>query len=820
MVKISNLFLIIILAFSLITLLGCVEQDTQIPGLPYTTGQLINRSTDLDLNTFFLGGYDGMLVVVDGNKLSVADTNDLNIALPIDTNNLVPYTNADKNINLNGVEVSNAGRVGVLTNAVNADFQVGDYTAPVFVDDVVADNVLISFNYGSGDYTAFGNYYAYSVYAYKIVGALKLFSPNGAYTENSDDASEEEYTITLNWDSVSDADGYRVIVQNDDYSSSYGDYYFDTNDTSVLINGGDIYVYGSDVSPASPLYYNNYTLFADTNLQEVNVYNFRIKDIPLTNSGQDTLSFGLNASNNSSNQYSNYFGNGAGYNSTGTSYSNYFGLNAGSNAVNGSSSNYFGVGAGENSNGSTGNNSFGYNAGSRSINGYNSNFFGNSAGMDSNGAYQCNFLGDATGQNVQANNSNFIGYYAGYGATNASNSNFFGYRAGYKASSADMSNFFGFNAGYGATGANRSAFIGRYAGFNATFANNSSFIGAGAGVNATNANSSTFIGTNTGTQANKASSSVFLGNSAGANATNANASTFIGFNAGANATNANKSIFIGYSAGLDDTVNNSSSGYSIVLGNYAGTGGYKDSISIGTGTKNSATQQLNLGNVLYANGIYNSIIQSSIPTSAGKVGIGLNSPSERLDVNGNEKITGNLYLIGNGYLYDNNKLYLGDAQDASIKYDGTRLVINPKEVGDGTLYIDGIIQSNEYYSKDTAQGLTGINIGERSNWNGIMHEEEPFFGVTLGDNPVINIDTKDANGDYWGTAKIGLKGKPYSNWDLIVYGDTNITRNLNVDGNYKVTGVTGITKNITIMKTALTTCDMNFKGGILIGSTC
>jgi len=64
----------------------------------------------------------------------------------------------------------------------------------------------------------------------------------------------------------------------------------------------------------------------------------------------------------------------------------------------------------------------------------------------------------------------------------------------------------------------------------------------------------------------------------------------------------------------------------------------------------------------------------------GNVGIGTTSPSEKLEVNGN------LFLNG-----DNDKILLGTGKDASITYDGTNLIINPQEVGNGLVYIDGNI---------------------------------------------------------------------------------------------------------------------------------
>jgi len=50
----------------------------------------------------------------------------------------------------------------------------------------------------------------------------------------------------------------------------------------------------------------------------------------------------------------------------------------------------------------------------------------------------------------------------------------------------------------------------------------------------------------------------------------------------------------------------------------------------------------------------------------------------------------------------------------------------------------------------------------------------------------------------------------------LIYADKNIS----AGQFYKIGTTSGITKNITIMKSALTTCDLNFLGGILIASNC
>jgi hypothetical protein len=139
MVKTGNLFLIIILAFSLIALAGCTETNIQTP--PFTTSQFVSRATDLNYSNWLNGDYNNMVLVFDGNKISVADANDLNVALPdmldyvswvdgnstyaykSDVSNLVPYTGASKNINLNSKNISNASDISATNVSATNEFK-------------------------------------------------------------------------------------------------------------------------------------------------------------------------------------------------------------------------------------------------------------------------------------------------------------------------------------------------------------------------------------------------------------------------------------------------------------------------------------------------------------------------------------------------------------------------------------------------------------------------------------------------------------------------------------------------------------------------
>jgi hypothetical protein len=265
----------------------------------------------------------------------------------------------------------------------------------------------------------------------------------------------------------------------------------------------------------------------------------------------------------------------------------------------------------------------GVNAGSSSS-GYGSNFIGTNAGKDA----------------TNASYSNFIGIAAGISATNAASSTFIGSRAGAYAAGAVNSNFIGADAGMFATAAQSSNFIGASAGFNATAAQRSNFIGALAGWNASNAPNSNFLGNLAGAGSTNANYSNFIGDYAGQGTPNASYSNFIGGYAGSGAQYANNSIFIGFDAGFADGVNNLGGGHSILLGDFTSTGGFSNSVSIGSFTRNTAAGQLNIGQLIYATGIATSTVAYPYsPISGGKVGIGVAVPTATLDVAGSVKGT-------------------------------------------------------------------------------------------------------------------------------------------------------------------------------------
>ena len=252
-----------------------------------------------------------------------------------------------------------------------------------------------------------------------------------------------------------------------------------------------------------------------------------------------------------------------------------------------------------------------------------------------------------TASAIMPANSTFIGTNAGYSANAAVYSIFMGYQAGYGATNANNCNFLGYQAGYGNTSSVANNSFGYQAGYQAFGSSNSNFLGQGAGYQANNAVQSNFIGLNAGSNATNAQGSNFFGQNSGQAATNAQNSHFIGQTAGYGATNAANSIFIGNQAGYNDTVNNYSGNHSsILIGDYTLTNGFNDSIAIGRGTSNTTSNQCNIGNSLFINGIYSSTTTTSSAQIGVKVGIGIFNPTHALDVIGHVSasvFSGSLY---------------------------------------------------------------------------------------------------------------------------------------------------------------------------------
>lgn len=119
-------------------------------------------------------------------------------------------------------------------------------------------------------------------------------------------------------------------------------------------------------------------------------------------------------------------------------------------------------------------------------------------------------------------------------------------------------------------------------------------------------NNTVSVGIQAGRNSTFGNGSVFIGSTSGNNATSASNSIFVGRLAGAGAANAAHSIMIGDNAGNADTVDNRVTGETILIGRNTSTGGFKNSIALGTGTTNSAAGQFRVG-ITYTNYVFRGV---------------------------------------------------------------------------------------------------------------------------------------------------------------------------------------------------------------------
>ncbi len=150
-------------------------------------------------------------------------------------------------------------------------------------------------------------------------------------------------------------------------------------------------------------------------------------------------------------------------------------------------------------------------------------------------------------------------------------------------------------AGNGAATVSSSNFIGVSAGSGAANISNSVFISTNAGVNSDDIIGTVILGNGAGGGANTVDDSLFLGSGTGTGATSTSDSIFIGTDAGSSTNNASNSIFIGHAAGNNDTVSNTAGHTSILIGESTSTGGFSDSIALGQGAINTASNEFMIG---------------------------------------------------------------------------------------------------------------------------------------------------------------------------------------------------------------------------------
>lgn len=231
-------------------------------------------------------------------------------------------------------------------------------------------------------------------------------------------------------------------------------------------------------------------------------------------------------------------------------------------------------------------------------------------------------IGDYAFQFANPSESTGIGPYAGQGSVNMVQSLCVGAYAGQSSTNAYVSTFIGPQSGLGSIDLTSCTALGGNCMQGCSSAQLATAVGNGASLGALNASYSVTVG-------------AFAGGTYDVYTSDILRSTLIGAFAGAESPALNDSICIGYFAGTADTVDNITvPGWSILLGNNTNTGGFQNSIAIGSFITNTAAAQANIGNALYIDGIYTTQSQSGVPVGTAKVGINTDTPQAALDVVG------------------------------------------------------------------------------------------------------------------------------------------------------------------------------------------
>ena len=384
----------------------------------------------------------------------------------------------------------------------------------------------------------------------------------------------------------------------------------------------------------------------------------------------------------------------------GGSNNSYFGQNAGYSDNSGSYNSFFGQAAGYSNTSACCGTFIGRWAGYSNTTGSNNTFIGNLSGFNNSG-HDNVFVGFEAGyNNTTANYNSFFGTNVGYSNTAGSYNSLFGYNAGQSNKTETYNSLFGYQADIQAGISNATA-IGSLA---LVTQSNSLVLGSINGVNGATADTNVGIGTtapgykltvagdiniegngvirtggkqvfNTGASSSNVSVgpdsggisgsyNSFFGSLAG-NVNTGSYNSFFGRRAGQVNTNGSDNSFFGHQAGSENNTgfNNSFFGHNTGLSNT--TGSYNTFIGQNAGYSNidqnnntlvGASSDVAVG-ITNATAIgyqakvsqSNSLVLGSIngvnsATADTNVGIGTTTPTERLQVVGNVKVSGNILL--------------------------------------------------------------------------------------------------------------------------------------------------------------------------------
>jgi len=185
--------------------------------------------------------------------------------------------------------------------------------------------------------------------------------------------------------------------------------------------------------------------------------------------------------------------------------------------------------------------------------------------------------------------------------------------------------------------------------------------------------------------------------------------------------------------------------------------------------------------------------------------------------NGSNSVTlGNSSITKTVLGGDNNKLLFGAGKDASIYYDGTNLVVNPKEVGAGYLKVDGQILATDkvmFTQTDGNEYIDSLADGYMDYGATTAHRFLADVKLTA-DNRKLYFGTGDDASIYYDGTNLVINPKEVGSGILDVLGT------LQTDGYNSADGTAGATADVaTLAPDGTTTRTLHFKNGLYTGYT-
>lgn len=154
-----------------------------------------------------------------------------------------------------------------------------------------------------------------------------------------------------------------------------------------------------------------------------------------------------------------------------------------------------------------------------------------------------------------------------------------------------------------------------------------------------------------------------------------------------------------------------------------------------SGRKENSTSGNSSGYLCFNTNNLGALAEKMRITAPGDLGLGVSDPDEKLEVNGNIRLS-----------LDNQKMFFGTAEDASIRYDGSRLQINAQEVGSGGTRFTGNVgiginpQITALALSATANQLALIDSDGAQEWRFSANAGAWFIEDQNTGNFVLRID--------------------------------------------------------------------------------